>query len=45
MRVEFILGVTDIEKGWDDYCKKLKDMGIDELVAIYQASYDKLMGN
>ena len=43
MQVEFITGVSDIETGWDTYCKTLKDMGIEEVVAVYQAAYEALL--
>lgn len=43
MQVEFITGVTDIADGWNDNCKTLKKMGIDEVVTVYQEAYDTLM--
>ena len=43
MRVEFITGVTDIEAEWDNYCKTLEEMGLPEMVAAYQAAYDRWM--
>ena len=43
MQVEFITGVTDITEGWDTYCNTLKNMGIDEIVAVYQDAYETLM--
>lgn len=41
MRVEFITGVTDITTGWDEYVATLDKMGIADVVAVYQASYDR----
>lgn len=43
MQVEFITGVTELESGWDTYCDTLKKMGIEEVVAVYQAAYESLM--
>lgn len=43
MQVEFITGVADIETGWDTYCETLKKMGIEEVVAVYQAAYEALL--
>ena len=34
-----ISGEVSIEDTWDDYQKTLKDMGLDELVSIYQGAY------
>lgn len=45
MRVEFITGVTDIEAEWDNYCATLEKMGLPEMVAVYQAAYDRWMEN
>lgn len=41
MRDKFITGVVDIETGWEDYCKSIETMGIDEVLAAYQAAYDR----
>lgn len=38
--VQFITGSLDIEKDWDDYVKKLEDMGLADYVQIVQKSYD-----
>ena len=43
MRVEFITGVTDIEAEWDNYCATLEQMGLPDVVAAYQAAYDRWM--
>ena len=38
---KFIVGDEPMSK-WDDYVKQIKKMGIDEVVKVYQASYDRL---
>lgn len=42
-QVQFIDGNLDIEKDWDTYIQKLKDMGVEEYIAAYQRSYDTYM--
>ena len=44
MRDKFITGIVDIETGWDDYCKAIETMGIDEVLEVYQAAYDRWNG-
>lgn len=44
MRVAFINGTKDIDAEWDSYCAQLKAMGADEVIAIYQAAYDRFKG-
>ncbi|MBR4060156.1 MAG: extracellular solute-binding protein [Lachnospiraceae bacterium] len=41
MRDKFITGIVDIETGWDEYCKAIETMGIDEVLEVYQAAYDR----
>jgi len=41
MAGQFVTGVVDIETGWDEYCKTLEDMGINDIIKVYQASYDR----
>ena len=41
MKAEFITGVTDIDKGWDAYVAQCEKMGIDQVLEVYQASYDR----
>ena len=41
MCAKFITGVEDIDKGWDDYCATIEKMGIDEVLEVYQAAYDR----
>ena len=41
MRAQFITGAVDIETGWDTYLKTLDDMGIADVLKVYQAAYDR----
>lgn len=41
MEGKFITGVADIETEWDSYCQTLDQMGINEVLEVYQASYDR----
>ena len=43
MKARFIMGKDDIDGYWDTYVKKLKDMGIDKVIAIEQAKYDRFL--
>ena len=43
MKARFIMGKDDIDDYWDTYVKKLKDMGIDKVIAIEQAKYDRFL--
>lgn len=36
---------SNIDAEYDNYMSTLKSMGMDEIVAIYQAAYDRLTGN
>lgn len=45
MRIEFITGVTDIETGWDTYVKTLDQMGLSDVVQVYQEAYDVWCNN
>jgi len=40
MHSKFITGEEDIEAGWDAYLKNLEKMGLEELLDIYQRTYD-----
>lgn len=44
MEVKFMTGVEDIETGWDGYCKTLEQMGLSEVLEVYQAAYDRWNG-
>lgn len=41
MKARFVMGKDDIDKTWKSYVKKLKDMGIDKVIKIEQAKYDR----
>lgn len=41
---QFILGERPFSE-WNDYVEELKDLGIDDLVNIYNESYDSFLGN
>lgn len=41
--VQFITGDLDIDKEWDNYINKLKDMGVEDYIARYQKCYDAYM--
>ena len=41
MKARFIMGKDDIDEYWDTYIQTLKDMGIDDVLAIEQAKYDR----
>lgn len=41
--VQFITGNQDIDKEWDNYISKLKDMKVDDYIARYQKCYDAYM--
>lgn len=41
MRTQFITGNANFDADWDNYIKELESLGMDEVVAIYQAAYDR----
>ncbi|MBP1991020.1 extracellular solute-binding protein [Paenibacillus eucommiae] len=41
MMTKFIMGKADLNKDWDDYVKKVKDLGIEEKVQIEQTKYKR----
>ncbi len=41
MEGKFITGVVDIESGWDTYCQTLDQMGVQDVLDVYQAAYDR----
>ena len=45
MEGKFITGVEDIESGWDNYCAALDQMGVQDVIEVYQAAYDRVNGN
>lgn len=44
MKASFIMGEMDIDANWDSYLAELESMGLNELLAIEQAAYDRLIG-
>jgi putative aldouronate transport system substrate-binding protein len=42
-RARFILGKDDIDKTWDSYVETVKKMGIQTIIDIHQAAYDKYL--
>lgn len=38
---KWVVGSEDLDKGWDAYVNNLKKMGVEELVKINQAAYDR----
>ena len=43
--VEFVTGVSDIEKDWDAYIAEFEKMNLSGLLEVYQAAYDRFMAN
>lgn len=41
---EWVLGGADIDAAFDGYIQTLHDMGMDEVLAAYQAAYDRYIG-
>ena len=41
MNAAFITGQKDIEAEWDTYLKTLDDMGLQEVIDVYQAALDR----
>lgn len=42
-RLKFIVGDLDIDADWDSYVSAVEDMGLEELMSIYQGAYDRYM--
>ncbi len=40
-RTKFITGEADIEAEWDTYVQTLKDLGIEEMITLYQTALDR----
>ena len=38
---QFILGTMDIENDWDAFTQSMRDMGIEDILAIYQTALDR----
>lgn len=45
MQAQWITGRTDVDSSWDEFLSTLKTMGSEELTALYQAAYDRRLGN
>ncbi|MEA4890649.1 MAG: extracellular solute-binding protein [Clostridiaceae bacterium] len=41
MEGKFITGVTDIKTGWDEYCQTLDQLGVQDIIDVYQSAYDR----
>ena len=41
MQTEFIQGISDIDAKWDEYVANLEKMHLADVVAVYQAAYDR----
>lgn len=41
MEAEFITGAADIDAQWDTYVSTIEKMGLDEVMKVYQAAYDR----
>lgn len=37
----WILGNKDVDASWDQYVSDLKSLGLDEVIAAYQAAYNR----
>ena len=44
-KAEFIIGTQDIDANWDTFLQTLDSMGLQELLAIEQAAYDRYAVN
>lgn len=42
--VAFMTGAKDIDAEWDSYVESLDNAGLQELLAVYQAAYDRSLG-
>ena len=40
-RLKFIIGDMDIENDWDSYVAEVENMGLDEMMEIYQNAYER----
>ena len=45
MSQKWILGADDPSTSWDRYLKELDSMGIQEVIDVYQAAYDRFKNN
>ncbi|MBE7026925.1 MAG: extracellular solute-binding protein [Ruminococcaceae bacterium] len=42
MRQNWLLGNKDVDATWDEYITHLKELGVDEVIAMQQAAYDRM---
>ena len=42
MTGKFIVGTEDIDEKWDSYVSHVKELGVDDILAVKQAQYDRL---
>ena len=40
---DFITGVADIDAEWDSYIATVKEMGVEDAIAMYQTLYDNYL--
>ena len=47
MRDKFIMGLEDVNDDavWEKYCQGMKDAGLEELLEVYQAAYERYNAN
>lgn len=41
MKAKFITGVKDIDTEWEEYCSTVEQMGLADVLDMYQAAYDR----
>ncbi len=42
MTGKFTVGTADVEQEWDSFVSNVKDLGVDQILAVKQAQYDRL---
>lgn len=42
-KAQFITGEIDVEEGWDDFVNTVNGMGLERLIEIEQAAYDRYL--
>ena len=43
-RMNFVTGVWNFDSDWDAYVKQMKEMRLDEYIAIKQTEYERFLG-
>lgn len=41
--IKFLIGDLDMDKDWDTFRDTVESMGLEDVVAIYQAAYDRYL--